>query len=412
MRWHDVPWMEGYTDPLGTISSPYAGLGITGPLRLAPGQPPLVGEDLGNITSAPPPDKPPPAPPPQPGPGPIGPGPGPGPGGGGAPGPVIGPFIASGSGFAESQENRPIRRSGFGPPPYGELGGARRLSTTQIINMINRWRRRSSGNYIGGSPQLRSIARRYPNKMRRALVALRLPPNMFSPRLPGSGRPQAPLPGGMRRRFRSVRRRAFGELVPSDIQADANFSTSPLELGPSSSMSKQGWGDLGAHLIAADHYGGYGASEVLVEQRSSAPAAIASVLSTLRNVGKNAGLDTAAAISVREGIPVSEAALEVISTSKLGAEDIKRRIAKLEAAAATAKAKRQRSRYKKYRVRIAALRARLRDVEKGRVQAVRDVPTVAGDKSRIPPWVTWAGLGLGAASLLVALVSMGKGKKK
>ena len=177
-------------------------------------------------------------------------------------------------------------------------------------------------------------------------------------------------------------------------------------------MSKQGWGDLGANLIARNHYGGYGASEVLVEKRSSAPAAIASVLSTLRNVGKNAGLDTAAAISVREGIPVSEAALEVISTSKLGAEDIKRRIAKLEAAAAVAKAKRQRSRYKKYRVRIAALRARLRDIDKGRVQAVRDVPAIAGDKSRIPPWVTWAGLGLGAASLLVALLSMGKGKKK
>jgi hypothetical protein len=314
MRWKDVPHLEGMTDPHGTISSPYAGLGITGPLRLAPSQPALVGEQLGgpgfpNPTGPSGPLLPGPPPMPKPTTGPIGPS--------RPAGPTTGPQkILSSAGTTTPDEYRPIRRPGFGPAPYGDL-----------------------------------------------------------------------------------------------VQMDANFSTSPLEISSqAASMSKQGWGNLHGHMVASNHYGDFGA--VLSERRSSAPGAIASVLSAFREAGKNAGLDTAAAISVREGVPVTEAAIEVITTKKLGADDLERRIAKLEAAATVAKAKGQRTKYKRYRVRLAALRARLNDVKRGRKQAMADDPALAGDKGRIPAWVTWAGLGLGAASLLVALASAGGQRKK
>ena len=262
MRWTDVPYLDGNTDPVGEVMSPYSGWGIPGALRLAPSQPELVGELLS---------------------GPAGP---------------------------------------YGPGPS--------------------------------------------------------------------------MPKGI-----------YGELAPTAMQMDANFSTSPLEISSqATTMSKQGWGDLGGHMVASNHYSGFG--QVLAESRSSAPAAIASVLSVFRTAGKRAGLDTAAAISVREGIPVTEAAIEVISTKKLGADDLERRIAKLEAASQVAKSRGQRRTYKKYRIRLAALRARLKDVKRGRKQALADDPAIAGDKGRIPAWVTWAGLGLGAASLLLALRASGQ----
>ena len=290
MRWKDVPYLDGPTNPLGDISSPYAGLGITGPLRLALSQPALVGESLGLFP---------------------------------------------------------------GPKPSGPPGGS------------------------------------FPG------------PSGPGPRPGGPSRPK-PKPTGTTVPFQ----RRYGELAPSPIQMDANFSTSPLQISSQATAAKQ---NFGGHMVASNHYGGYG--EAVSDSRRSAPAAIASVLSVFREVGKNAGLDTAAAISVREGIPVTEAALEVISTKKMGAQDLERRIAKLEAGASVAKAKGQRGRYKKYRIRLAALRARLEDVKRGRKQALADDPAIAGDKGRIPPWVTWAGLGLGAASLVVTLFAMSKKRK-
>jgi hypothetical protein len=294
MRWHNIPHMEGLTDPHGTISSPYSGFGISGPLRLAPSQPALVGEDLGLFPGPKPsgPSRPGPAPGPKPGGGPQKPGP---------PGPVIKP------------------------------------------------------------------------------VYLR-------------------------------ERRLYGELAPAPMQMDANFSTSPTQISSqATTVSKQGWGDLGGHMVASNHYDGLG--QVEYESRRSAPAAIASVLTVFRQAGKKAGLDTAAAISVREGIPVTEAAIEVISTKKMGADDLERRIAKLEAAASVAKSRGQRNKHKRYRIRLAALRARLADVNRGRKQAMADDPAIAGDKGRIPAWVTWAGLGLGAASLFLALRASGQKRK-
>ncbi|MAH45659.1 hypothetical protein CMI37_07505 [Candidatus Pacearchaeota archaeon] len=165
----------------------------------------------------------------------------------------------------------------------------------------------------------------------------------------------------------------------------------------------------GADVVASNHYGR--TTEVIYESRRSPVLAISDVLKTLRQTGRKAGLDTAAAISVREGVPVSEAAIEVIATRGMGEDDLARRIAKLETALASARAKRQRRRSKQLRVKIAALKMRLRDVTKGKKQAVRDMPGIAGDKGRIPPWVTWAGLALGAASLVVAVQATRKGKK-
>lgn len=319
MRWRDVPYMSGMTHPEGSVSSPYAGLGIMGPLRLAVGQPPLVGEDLHQVEgfhavakpTTPPNDD----------------------DDGGSTGtdpdkdeppdyPTLrfsqgGPFRPQ-QRFAESAENRPRPGARFGPPPYGGTAQEQR-------------------------------------------------------------------------------------------EQDADFSCSPLEIGPQASNQMNGYAGT---LIASNHYGDFGQAVPGTEKRRSAPAAIADVLETLRQAGKEAGLDTAAAISVREGIPVSEAAIEVISTRGMGAPELKRRIANLQAKYRVARSKKQRYRAKDLRVRIAALKARLRDVQSGRVQAVADMSAIAGDSTRVPPWVAYAGVGLGVASLAVALLSLNKGKKK
>ena len=39
MRWTDVPYLDGNTDPVGEVMSPYSGWGIPGALRMAPSQP-------------------------------------------------------------------------------------------------------------------------------------------------------------------------------------------------------------------------------------------------------------------------------------------------------------------------------------------------------------------------------------
>jgi hypothetical protein len=277
VRWLDVPFIDGNTDPLGSVHSPYAGLGIAGPLRLAPSQPALVGEDLG-------------------------------------------------------------------------------LSATTTA-------------FRGG---------RVPFKVGRPFL------------------------------------RGYGELAPSAPQMDANFSTSPTQISSQAGAAQnaQGFHGYGATLVASNHYGAVYQAGVISQKRVSAPAMIADVLSVLRNVGRGEGLDTASAMTVRQGLPVSEAAVEVIASRKLGKKDLESRIASLEAKAAVAKSKGDTAKYNKLRVRAAALRARLKDVRAGKVQAVRDLPEVAGDKGRIPSWVTWAGLALGAASLVVAVMAVKRRKGK
>jgi BMFP domain-containing protein YqiC len=195
---------------------------------------------------------------------------------------------------------------------------------------------------------------------------------------------------------------------------DANFSTSPTQISSQAAAAQNapGFQGYGGTLIASNHYGDVYQAGVVSQKRVSAPAMIADVLSILRQAGKGEGLDTAAAMTVREGLPVSEAAVEVIATRKLGKKDLERRIARLEAKAAVAKSQGDTTKYKKLKVRVAALRARLKDVRAGKVQAVRDLPEVAGDKGRIPSWVTWAGLALGAASLVVAVMAVKRRKGK
>ena len=64
---------------------------------------------------------------------------------------------------------------------------------------------------------------------------------------------------------------------------------------------------FGATVIAGSNYGALG--QIIDQKRTNPVTAIADVLETFRQSGKKAGLDTAAAISVREGVPVTEAAL-------------------------------------------------------------------------------------------------------
>ena len=434
MRWHDVPCLDGLTDPMGTISSPYGSLGISGPLRLAPGQPPLVGEELGVpgipvlpprpptlVPMAPSPawappslslsatttavrdpiptERPPPEWPRPPRPQPNG----------------RVPF----RGYGELAPSAPQMDANFSTSPleispptmakqgwgeledddldgYGVVVTANRVARLRYLRdklrAAARKRRKKTG------PWSRASARKRANiisvrllKIRRAYKwQMQKRRGMPNRRLAKLARLYAgKKPRGSRGFFRG-RPRVESPFFGGDPSIDG----------------------YGGNLIASNHYGDLGVAEILVERRSSAPAAISAVVSTLRNIGKNAGLDTAAAISVREKIPVSAAALEVISTRGMGEDDLQRRIAQLEAKAAVAKNRRQRRKHKELRVRIVALRSRLSDVRKGRVQGVKDMKAVAGDKSRIPPWVTYAGLALGAASVVIAVVATRKGSRK
>ena len=162
-------------------------------------------------------------------------------------------------------------------------------------------------------------------------------------------------------------------------------------------------------VVAGNNYGALG--QIIEQKRSNPVTAIADVLETFRQSGKKAGLDTAAAISVREGVPVTEAALEVISTKKMGAQELQRRIAGVSAQLRTARSNRQSTKAKKLSVRLAALKARLRDVQSGKKQAIADDKAIAGDSNRIAPWVTYASLAVGVAGLFVALYGMTRKKK-
>ena len=413
MRWHDVPCLDGLTDPMGTISSPYGSLGISGPLRLAPGQPPLVGEELGvpGIPVLPP--RPPTLVPMAPSPAWVPPSPSLS-----ATTTALVPRQRRGR-YGELAPSAPQMDANFSTSPleispptmakqgwgeledddldgYGVVVTANRVAKLRYLRdklrAAARKRRKKTGPWSKASARKRAniisvrllkIRRAYKWQMqkRRGMPNRRL---AKLARLYAGKKPRG-RPG-----FFRGRPRGESPFFGGDPSIDG----------------------YGGNLIASNHYGDLGVAEILVERRSSAPAAISAVVSTLRNIGKNAGLDTAAAISVREKIPVSAAALEVISTRGMGEDDLQRRIAQLEAKAAVAKNRRQRRKHKELRVRIVALRARLSDVRKGRVQGVKDMKAVAGDKSRIPPWVTYAGLALGAASVVIAVVATRKGSRK
>ena len=335
MRWSPIPYLDGYTDPNGTISSPFSGYGIPGPLRLAPSQPALVGEDLAPLGAA--------------GPVPMGPG-------------------------APKQPLPPRTPRGPALPPQDQDGGS-----------------------DGDDPEPTD----YPTAMMRRVRLPRPGPTIYRPIRPSITSGATEMDG-------------FGASM-SQAQQDADFSVAPVQIDSQSmnaamQQNASHISGYGGTLIASNNYGQTG-SGVIYEQRASAPRAIADVIETLRQAGKQAGLDTAASISVREGVPVSEAALEVISTRGMGAVELKRRIAGLQAKYKVAQSRRQFSKAKTIKIRLEALKARLRDVQNGKLQAVADMKAVAGDSSRIPPWVTYAGLGLGVASLAIALLSLGKGKK-
>lgn len=171
--------------------------------------------------------------------------------------------------------------------------------------------------------------------------------------------------------------------------------------------------DLGAYLTHGNNFGGDPYWGQVVEERRgrSAAASIADVLQTLRQSGKKAGVDTAAAISIQTGVPVTEAAVEVIATRKLSSDELQSRLATNRAALARARTRGQTAQARKIKVRILALEQRLSQVQAGQKQAVADLPGVAGDAARIPPWVTYAGLGLGALSVVIALAGMRKNRR-
>jgi hypothetical protein len=166
----------------------------------------------------------------------------------------------------------------------------------------------------------------------------------------------------------------------------------------------------GAHLTHGNNFGGdpYWGQVLEDRRRKSVPGAIADVIEVLRQSGKKAGVDTAAAVSIQTGAPITEAALEVISTRKMGRSELESRLATNRAALAQARSKGQRARARRLKVRIVALEKRLGEVSMGQTQAVKDLPGVAGDSQRIPAWVTYAGVGLGALSVLIALAGTRK----
>lgn len=169
---------------------------------------------------------------------------------------------------------------------------------------------------------------------------------------------------------------------------------------------------FGADLTHGANFGGdpYWGQVLEERRRKSVPAAVADIVETLRQSGKSAGVDTAAAISVRTGVPVTEAAVEVIATRKMGRAELESRLANNRAALARARAKGNRRQARRFQVRVLAIEKRLSEIGQGKKQAVKDLPGVAGDSERIPPWVTYAGLGLGALSVVIALAGMGKRK--
>lgn len=171
--------------------------------------------------------------------------------------------------------------------------------------------------------------------------------------------------------------------------------------------------EYGAYLTHGSNFGGDPYWGQVIEDRRapSAASSIADVIQTLRQSGKKAGVDTAAAISLRTGVPVTEAAVEVIATRKLSADELQSRLATNRAALSRARSKGQSGKARRIRVRILALEQRLSQVEKGQKQAVADLPGVAGDAARIPPWVTYAGLGLGALSVMIALAGLRKSRR-
>ena len=171
----------------------------------------------------------------------------------------------------------------------------------------------------------------------------------------------------------------------------------------------------GAYITHGNNFNGYGADaywgQVLEDRRrKNIPSAIADVVDVLRQSGKKAGIDTAAAISIRTGVPVTEAAIEVISTRKMGKQELESRLATNRAALAQARSQGKRNKARRLKVRVLALEKRLSEISQGQNQAVKDLPGVAGEASRIPPWVTYAGLGLGALSVLIAIAGARKRK--
>lgn len=202
-----------------------------------------------------------------------------------------------------------------------------------------------------------------------------VPKPTTGPIRPGAPRPSGPRPGG-------------GPTLPPFLRSGRNF---------------------GAMVVAGNNYGALG--QIIEQKRANPVTAITDVIETFRQSGKQAGLDTAASISVREGVPVTEAALEVISTRKMGAQELQRRIAGVKAELRSARARKQRTKAKKLAVRLAALQARLRDVQSGKKQAIADDKAIAGDSTRIAPWITYASLAVGVAGLFVALYGIA-GKKK
>tara|TARA_R110000824_G_scaffold55256_5_gene152299 strand:- start:3133 stop:3798 length:666 start_codon:yes stop_codon:yes gene_type:complete len=168
----------------------------------------------------------------------------------------------------------------------------------------------------------------------------------------------------------------------------------------------------GVHFTHGDNFGGdaYWGQVLKDTRKKNIPSAVADIVDALRLSGKKAGVDTAAAISIQTGVPLTEAALEVIATRKMGVTELQSRLATNRAAFARAKAQGKRNKARRLKVRVLALEKRLSEVSQGQMQAVSDLPGVAGEASRIPPWVTYAGLGLGALSVIIAISGKRKGK--
>ena len=204
--------------------------------------------------------------------------------------------------------------------------------------------------------------------------------------------------------------------MPMRIKSSSTEAEYPVMRSPRSRFGELG-DDYGATLVRGNHFGGdpyWGAyvPQVLESRKKkSVPGAIAAVLETLRQSGKEAGVDTAAALSVQTGVPLTEAALEVISTRKMGREELESRLANTKAAHANARKARKWNKARRLKVRMMALQSRLADLGQGKKHPVKDLPGSAGESLRIPPWVAYAGIGLGAASLIVGFIGL-KGKPK
>lgn len=137
---------------------------------------------------------------------------------------------------------------------------------------------------------------------------------------------------------------------------------------------------------------------------ADAPAPIDAVVAALKQNGEAAGL----AVARRFGAGMVDGAQAWIKSRAWTEEQLAAEIARLRALRAKAPGASPDLRIEFLEKRIAEVRA-ARAKAQTPPQAVADLPEVA--RHGIPPWVSYAGLGLAALSLLYAITRPGKGKE-